>query len=132
MKRQRLLLTNILMLSAIIAGLLLTKGDEHGNTLENNTSYIRSDMYLWRFIDIFIASLSLYNIIVHKKYIYIFILFANLYMLYTFNIQYPIQQHSYGSSQHIQLLNRGFLVDGLIIGITLSSIIPLLKSLQYI
>jgi hypothetical protein len=73
---------------------------------------------IWKLIDFIIISISFYFVFIQKKVLYVLTLFASSCMIfktYSYN-------HQHCSNQHLQQLKVGSLVDGLILGIAMSSI----------
>ena len=115
----KLLFLNISIIILIIIGMILNKSDNDKKNYKAHLSSLLYDKKLWINIDIIIAFISLYILFFYKKLLYIIIILGNLYMIYT---ESNFTDKKHGSEEHIKCLIKGFFVDGLIIGIVLSTI----------
>lgn len=115
----KLLFCNIIIIILIIIGIILNKSDDDKKNYKDHSLSILYDKNLWFNIDIIIAIISLYIVFIYKKILYILIILGNIYMIYT---ESKFTNKIYGSEEHIRCLLKGFFVDGLIIGIVISTI----------
>jgi len=107
---------NIIIIILIVFGDYLTES----HIIKKKYSKLKEDVKIWKFIDIIILLISLYMIFIHKKYIYIMIIVVNLYMIL---LNY-INKHNNKKYNKLILYN-GLFIDGLIIGISLLTIVNL-------
>ena len=112
---------NLLILISVIIGIVLNKSITKDDTAYKNYQAIEFDTKLWRYIDIIIIIISLFIIIIFRKYIYIVILLASLLMIFNTSIRYDHDNHKFGDENHVENVSKGYLVDGLIVGIVLTS-----------
>ena len=112
---------NTIIFLNIIIILLIVFGDYliESHIIKKKYSKLKEDAKIWKFIDIIILLISLYMIFIHKKYIYIMIIVVNLYMIL---LNY-INKHN--KKYNKLILYNGLFIDGLIVGISLLTIVNL-------
>lgn len=114
---------NLALIALIGIGHCLGRNSSDTNNTTKHKLVLNNDKNIWKLIDISIIFISLYFIIIRKKYVYMVSLLASSYMLVKFDFTYNNNNAQFGSNEHISLLTHGHAVDGLICGIALSNLI---------
>jgi|LakMenE01Jun11ns_1017448.scaffolds.fasta_scaffold8996279_2 hypothetical protein len=103
---------NLVVVIAVIAGVVLDP------SIGGENIDIKNMKMIWKLVDIIIVMISLYFVFIKKNNLYVVALIASLCMLFKTNFY----SHDHGSKEHLQQLKMGSVLDGLILGVAMSSI----------